>query len=379
MIYPPQLILHHWIKLLCPCLSTLLYYLSGWICNTICRVRATPALLHFKLPATNKRELRHFFVRFSQRNIQKLTMHGCYNEYQKYNGMNHTACHSLPTKVYVSHDERSCQITMRTLRNLPSSRHHKRRRRQIRHTLFLPLAIAAGCFALIISINNSTVHGEPTLNQTYEEITFDSIAAKPENAVLLTQDFQYHLTSNDTESADAPWYLTLVNRLNPLGEASTESTLELVDVPGGERVDARIYDALMEMLDAANELEPIVVSGYRTAEKQQRLYDDKIKKYKRQGYSQSEAVALAQQWVAEPGTSEHQLGLAVDINGATYDIYLWLQENSYKYGFIFRYPGNKTHITGVAEEVWHYRYVGKEAAAEIHERGICLEEYLENA
>lgn len=68
----------------------------------------------------------------------------------------------------------------------------------------------------------------------------------------------------------------------------------------------------------------------------------------------------------------------MDINGATYDIYLWLQENSYKYGFIFRYSGNKTHITNVAEEVWHYRYVGKEAAAEIHERGICLEEYLEN-
>lgn len=342
-------------------------------------MRATPALLHFKLPATNKRELRHFFVRFSQRNIQKLTTHGCYNEYQKHNGMNHTAYHILSTKVYVSHDERSCQITMRTLRNLPSGRHHKRRRRQIRHTLLLPLAVAAGCFALIISINSSTVHGEPTLNQTYEEITFDSIAAKPENPVLLTQDFQHHPTSNDTESADAPWYLTLVNRLNPLGEASTESALELVDVPGGERVDARIYDALMEMLDAANELEPIVVSGYRTAEKQQHLYDDKIKKYKRQGYSQSEAVTLAQQWVAEPGTSEHQLGLAVDINGATYDIYLWLQENSYKYGFIFRYPGNKTHITGVAEEVWHYRYVGKETAAEIHERGICLEEYLENA
>ena len=55
----------------------------------------------------------------------------------------------------------------------------------------------------------------------------------------------------------------------------------------------------------------------------------------------------------------------------------WLQENCYKYGFIFRYPGDKTDITGVTEEVWHYRYVGVEAATEIHERGICLEEYLE--
>ena len=59
-----------------------------------------------------------------------------------------------------------------------------------------------------------------------------------------------------------------------------------------------------------------------------------------------------------------------------YDLYFWLQENSYKYGFIFRYPGDKTDITGVAEEVWHYRYVGVEAATEMHEKGLCLEEYL---
>ena len=85
---------------------------------------------------------------------------------------------------------------------------------------------------------------------------------------------------------------------------------------------------------------------------------------------------MARQWLAQPGYSEHQLGLAVDINGAAYDVQLWLQENSYKYGFIFRYPGNKTDITKVAEEVWHYRYVGVNAAKEMYERGICLEEYL---
>ena len=60
------------------------------------------------------------------------------------------------------------------------------------------------------------------------------------------------------------------------------------------------------------------------------------------------------------------------------DIYLWLEENSWKYGFIFRYPAYKTDLTGVAGEVWHYRYVGKEAAQEIYEQGVCLEEYLEN-
>ena len=77
-----------------------------------------------------------------------------------------------------------------------------------------------------------------------------------------------------------------------------------------------------------------------------------------------------------PGYSEHQIGLAVDINGATYDLYFWLRENSCKYGFIFRYPGDKTDITGVSEEVWHYCYVGVKAVTEMYGRGICLEEYL---
>lgn len=136
----------------------------------------------------------------------------------------------------------------------------------------------------------------------------------------------------------------------------------------------------MEMLEAAKEGNwdqlPMVVSGYRTQKKQQQLYDDKVAGYRKEGNSQSEAEELAKQGVSVPGYSEHQIGLAVDINGATYDLYFWLQENSYKYGFIYRYPGDKTDITGVAEEVWHYRYVGVEAATEMYEKGLCLEEYL---
>lgn len=186
-------------------------------------------------------------------------------------------------------------------------------------------------------------------------------------------------TYNSTQNAGGidQWNLLLVNKNNPIPD---DYDVNLVEVEGGERVDERIYEPLMEMLNAAREGNwgelPMVVSGYRTQEKQQSLYDEKIAKFKKEGYSDSEAVEQAEQWVAVPGYSEHQLGFAVDINGATYDVYLWLQENSYKYGFIFRYPGSKTDITGTAEEVWHYRYVGKEAAKEIYERGICLEEYL---
>lgn len=197
----------------------------------------------------------------------------------------------------------------------------------------------------------------------------------------------FRAEAESTESSELPppdtdssWNLTLVNKWNPIPDHYEAA---LVKVPGGEKVDQRIYEPLMNMLEAAKEENlnqlPKIVSGYRTEKKQKKLYDDKIVEYKKQGYSEKEAAEQAEQWVAVPGYSEHQLGIAVDINGATYDLYFWLQENSYKYGFIFRYPAGKTEITGTAEEVWHYRYVGEEAAAEIYEQGLCLEEYLEQS
>ena len=104
--------------------------------------------------------------------------------------------------------------------------------------------------------------------------------------------------------------------------------------------------------------------------------------YENEGKSKSEAKKLAEQWVAIPGTSEHQLGIAVDINADTTksssdDVYSWLAENAHKYGFIKRYPSDKTDITGVINEPWHYRDVGKEAALEIYSQGMCLEEYID--
>lgn len=189
---------------------------------------------------------------------------------------------------------------------------------------------------------------------------------------------------NDRLSGNIPvgesgtdWGLTLVNYENAIPE---NREINLVEVSGGEKVDERIYDSLTQLLEAARESNlgqlPMVVSGYRTQATQQQFFDEKVAKYQNEGHSKREAVELAKQWVAAPGYSEHQIGLAVDINRATYDLYPWLQENSYKYGFIFRYPADKTNITGVAEEIWHYRYVGVKAATEMYERGLCLEEYL---
>ena len=177
------------------------------------------------------------------------------------------------------------------------------------------------------------------------------------------------------------WNLIIVNRWNELPE---DYSVELTELSNGQKVDCRIYPYLQEMFDAARAegVYPVVREGYRTGKEQQEILDDKIQTYINQGYSQSRAERTAKEWVALPGTSEHQLGIAVDINAdkskcSNEEVYAWLAENAYKYGFILRYPLGKQEITGTSYEPWHYRYVGEEAALEIYEQGICLEEYFE--
>ena len=177
------------------------------------------------------------------------------------------------------------------------------------------------------------------------------------------------------------WNLIVVNRWNEIPE---EYVVDLIELSNGQKVDSRIYPALQEMFDAARAegIYPVVREGYRTAEEQQEILDDKIQAYINEGYSRARAEKTAEEWVALPGTSEHQLGIAVDINAdkskcSNEEVYTWLVENAYKYGFILRYPVGKQEITGTSYEPWHYRYVGVEAAKDIHEQGICLEEYME--
>lgn len=182
-------------------------------------------------------------------------------------------------------------------------------------------------------------------------------------------------------SEDHGWNLILVNRENYI---PADYEVQLTELSNGKKVDSRIYPELQEMFNAARAqgYGLFVREGYRTQEEQQQLMDEKIEAYENEGKSKPEAKKLAEQWVAIPGTSEHQLGIAVDINADTSkssrdDVYKWLEENAHRYGFIKRYPSNKTDITGVINEPWHYRYVGKEAASEIYSQGICLEEYIE--
>ena len=174
--------------------------------------------------------------------------------------------------------------------------------------------------------------------------------------------------------------LTVVNPWNPLPE---DWVCDLVTLSDGRRVDSRCYEAFEEMMAACRDAgyAPFLCSAYRTQETQQSLYDNKVQRLMNSGMGEEEAKVEAAKAVAIPGTSEHQLGLAVDIVDVNYQLLdtnqeKWLMANSWRYGFIHRYPNDKTDITGIIYEPWHYRYVGKAAAQDIFNRDITLEEYV---
>ena len=190
------------------------------------------------------------------------------------------------------------------------------------------------------------------------------------------------------------WQLLLVNPWHTVPEGYE---IKLATLSNGLQVDERIYDDLDDMLSDCREagLNPIVCSAYRTEATPTRLYPIiPVSGYRPQTEQQAiwddtrarEGDAFTRQYVALPGCSEHQTGLALDIVAAGYQILdeeqedtaeqKWLMENSWKYGFILRYPSEKSDITGIGYEPWHYRYVGKAAAADIYRTGVCLEEYL---
>ena len=189
----------------------------------------------------------------------------------------------------------------------------------------------------------------------------------------------------DYPSDDASWKLICLNRNRYVGSA-VEDEINLSYVAGsGELMDTRAARAYEEMYDAAAEegiyLTPC--SGYRSYSTQKRLYNEFFYDYINQGYSEEEAHNLTSKRRNPAGSSEHNIGICMDIicasssaNFQNTKAYAWLSENAHNYGFILRYPEDKVSITGVKFEPWHWRYVGVENAASIRNSGLCLEEYL---
>ena len=204
-------------------------------------------------------------------------------------------------------------------------------------------------------------------------------------------------------------YLVLVNKQNAVGENFAPENLTSLDASytaGGKTIqlEGTVADAIVSMIDAmraAGISNVSVTSGYRTYDYQKTLFERYMAEEKANHHSLSddEIKQIVLAYSAYPGTSEHQTGLCVDLytdemvglwnygsetpdnpydkGFAETDAFVWLQKHAHEYGFILRFPENKTNVTGYSYESWHYRYVGVERATKIYEQGITLEEYLE--
>ena len=192
-----------------------------------------------------------------------------------------------------------------------------------------------------------------------------------------------NLSSNyEAKEKNNDWRLTLVNYENILPD---DYEVKLANIDNIRKFDSRAINELNQMLKALKKsgISNIwVQSAYRSVEYQRNLFNDKVNTYMKQGKTREEAEELTLQTINKPGTSEHNLGLAVDFNYVDYTFdklkgFKWLQQNAENYGFILRYKKEKEDITKVNYEPWHWRYVGVENAKKMNELDMCLEEYVD--
>lgn len=205
----------------------------------------------------------------------------------------------------------------------------------------------------------------------------------PEGDATLQGDAPQHSTSFDS----LPWNLRLISKNHPLPDDFSVSGLR--ELPDGHSVDERIYDDLTSFLKAAEKAhrKPVICSAYRTHKRQKELYRARVRQSKSEGKRGQEAKDDAAFWVAPPFASEHEAAIAVDLVDADYQeldeeqertkTQKWLMSHCAEYGFILRYPTDKSAITGIGYEPWHYRYVGRETASDIAKSGLCFEEWLD--
>lgn len=255
----------------------------------------------------------------------------------------------------------------------------------------------AATFFITTSVFEHTAKKQETSTSEYietttqQESTTENKEPDTENTTAVTTEKptsaapSYTPGNVDYPSDAASWKLICLNRNRYVG-SDVEDRISLSYVAGsGERMDSRAAAAYEDMYDAAAEdgiyLTPC--SGYRSYSTQKRLYYEFVNEYLDQGYSQSEAENLTSKRRNPPGSSEHNIGICMDIICASSSAgfentkeYAWLCENAADFGFILRYPADKVDITGVKFEPWHWRYVGAENAGKIKESGLCLEEYL---
>ncbi len=218
----------------------------------------------------------------------------------------------------------------------------------------------------------------------YDGVTYRSPTAQP--ADIFKHGRNLMLLNNDYElPEDFEWDLVYWKN----GKSVDALSLNYPEYDSVDAVDRAAYQPLKDLFNAAEDAGvPLeLVSAYRSISLQDRLFTRSVNSYMNQGYTKQQAIKKANYARTFSGTSEHNTGLGFDIlqKGSYYlttqfentEQFKWLTENAENYGFILRYQKDKTDITGIMYEPWHFRYVGVEHAKKINELGICLEEYIE--
>ena len=209
--------------------------------------------------------------------------------------------------------------------------------------------------------------------QKNPDLTFEQVITE----VNIGLDYDYYENVKETKFPNKSYIL--VNKYNYLPDGYVPDKLEEINTryaKSGMKMVNYAANAFEKMSkDASKEgLKIIAMSTYRSYKYQVNLYAR---------YKKADGEEIADTYSARPGYSEHQTGLAVDVYNGKLDYtefektkeFDWMQENAHKYGFILRFPKDKTKQTGYRYESWHYRYVGVKIATYIHDNDICFEEY----
>lgn len=197
-----------------------------------------------------------------------------------------------------------------------------------------------------------------------------------------TPDIQWENYDPTEVLSGENWALALINKNFKLDKSYFPATATIID-SSSVTVDSRVAESYRIMYNDALKDNIILTpySGYCSYQRQQTNYENKVEAFKTQGMSETEAKLNAEKRIEPAGCSENNAGLSVDVVSASAGFssteeYKWLVTNAYKYGFVLRYPEDKTEITGMIYQPWHWRFVGVTAATEMKEKNLCLEEYL---
>ncbi len=269
----------------------------------------------------------------------------------------------------------------------------KKRQLKIRGILLIVLVAILGTLILLYAVfcrggeyNKAYIPEETTTEQPTEPeapVDEEPILSEEEPTEEVTQATIIWSNYNPREMLLSDnWMLTLINKNYPL-DKNYYPTVSPVIEGSSVTAEIRVAEAYSKMYNAALTEDVVLTpySAYCSYQRQDTIYENKVQAFILQGLTEEEAKQNAEKRVEPAGCSENGAGLSVDVLSASAGFastneYKWLVANAHNYGFVLRYPEDKTEITGMIYQPWHWRYVGVEAATKMKNENLCLEEFL---